>query len=112
MNTSTEIQADLSNDTIPSAASRPKREPRLQDLIPIAVVIAGGCESCAERMVEHALKEGCPWDDIDKTLRILSGMQKLDCLAKAIGPEFVTRMDKPIAAAQRTMREALKSRDV
>lgn len=112
MKTLTEIQANLSSDTIPSTSSKPKPEPRLQDLIPIAVVIAGGCESCAERMVERALKEGCAWEDIDKTLRILSGMQKLDCLAKAIGPEFVTRMDKPIAAAQRTLREALMSRDV
>ena len=112
MDTFTEIQASHSSDASPLTPSRPKPEPRLQDLIPIAVVIAGGCESCAERMVERALHEGCSREDIDKTLRILSGMQKLDCLIKAIGPEFVARMDKPIAAAQRTLREDLKNRNV
>jgi AhpD family alkylhydroperoxidase len=83
----------------------PKTQPRLQDLIPIVVVIVGGCESCAENMVRRALLEGSSREDIDKTLRILEGMQKLDCLLKAIGPEIISRMDKPIAAAQRTLRE-------
>lgn len=87
----------------------PKAEPRLQDLIPIAVVVVGGCESCAERMVQRALHEGSSWEDIDKTIRILAGMQKLDCLANAIGPEILARMDKPIAAAQRTLHEYMNS---
>jgi alkylhydroperoxidase/carboxymuconolactone decarboxylase family protein YurZ len=112
MDTLTEIQTNQSSDTIQSTSSKPKPEPRLQDLIPIAVVIAGGCETCAERMVERALKEGSSWEDIDKTLRILTGMQKLDCFVKAIGPEVIARMDKPIAAAQKTLREALHSRNV
>lgn len=105
MDTFTEIQTSASGGATPSTPSMTKTEPRLQDLIPIAVVIAGGCETCAERMVERAIMEGSSWADIDKTLRILSGMQKLDCLVKAIGPEFVARMDKPIAAAQKTLRE-------
>ncbi len=88
----------------------PKAEPSLQDLIPIAVVIVGGCESCAEKMVERALHEGSSWEDIDRTLRILAGMQKLDCLVKAIGPEVIARMDKPLAAAQRTLHAAMGSR--
>ncbi len=32
-------------------------EVRLQDLIPIAMVIVGGCEPCAESMVNRALKQ-------------------------------------------------------
>jgi alkylhydroperoxidase/carboxymuconolactone decarboxylase family protein YurZ len=112
MDTLTEIQTNHSSDTIQSTSSKPKPEPRLQDLIPIAVVIAAGCETCAERMVGRALKEGSSWEDIDKTLRILTGMQKLDCFVKAIGPEVIGRMNKPIAAAQRTLHEALNSRNV
>ena len=112
MDTFTENQTDHSSNTIQSSSSKPKPEPRLQDLIPIAVVIAGGCEPCAERMVDRALNEGSSWEDIDKTLRILSGMQKLYCFVKAIGPEAIARMDKPIATAQKTLHEALKRRNV
>lgn len=101
----TEVPA---NDASP-ADQTPKAGPRLQDLIPIAVVIVGGCESCAEKMVQRALHEGSAWQDIDKTLRILAGMQKLDCLGKAIGPEILAHMDKPIAAAQKTLREAMNA---
>jgi hypothetical protein len=84
-----------------------KTEVKLQDLIPIAVVIAGGCETCAEKMVARALNEGASWQDIDKTLRIVAGVQKLDCLAKALGPEIIARMDKPLAAGMKTLREAM-----
>jgi hypothetical protein len=74
-------------------------------LIPIAMVIAAGCEPCAEKMVHRALKEGSSWQDIDKTLRIVASMQSLDCFAKAVGPEAVARMSKPLAAGQRTLQE-------
>ena len=84
-----------------------KAEIKLQDLIPIAVVIAGGCETCAEKMVARALNEGASWRDIDKTLRIVAGVQKLDCLAKALGPEIIARMDKPLAAGMKTLRDAI-----
>ena len=84
-----------------------KTEVKLQDLIPIAVVIAGGCENCAEKMVARALNEGSSWQDIDKTLRIVAGVQKLDCLAKALGPEVIARMDKPLAAGIKTLRDAM-----
>ena len=84
-----------------------KTEVKLQDLIPIAVVIAGGCETCAEKMVARALNEGASWQDIDKTLRIVAGVQKLDCLAKALGPEIIARMDKPLAAGIKTLHRAM-----
>lgn len=109
MITDTQIQSNHLTDPIAPAPSAPKAEPRLQDLIPIAAVIVGGCESCAENMVARALKEGSSWEDIDKTLRILAGLQKLDCFAKAIGPEVINRMNKPIAAAHRTLSSAMRN---
>ena len=84
-----------------------KSEVRLQDLIPIAIVIAGGCETCAEKMVARALNEGASWQDIDKTLRIVAGVQKMDCLAKALGHEIIARMDKPLAAGMKTLQQAM-----
>ncbi len=98
--------------TTPSTATetRPtKSEARLQDLIPIAMVIVGGCEPCAEKMVTRALGQGSSWQDIDKTLRIIADMQKRDCFAKAVGTEVVARMEKPLAAGWRTLQQAMTS---
>ncbi len=81
-------------------------ESRLQDLIPIAMVIVGGCEPCAESMVNRALKQGSSWQDIDKTLRIVAGTQALECFARAVGPEVIARMEKPLAAGRRTLEKA------
>lgn len=80
---------------------------RLQDLLPIAMVIVGGCETCAEKMVERAIHEGSSFQDIDKTLRIVAGMQKLGCFANAVGPEVVSRMDEPLEAGRRTLEKAM-----
>ncbi len=71
------------------------------------MVIVGGCESCAEKMVERALHEGSSFQNIDKTLRIVAGMQKLGCFANAVGPEVVSRMDKPLEAGRRTLDRAV-----
>jgi hypothetical protein len=87
--------------------SEQKPEISLQNLIPIAMVVAGGCESCAERMVERAIREGSPLEDIDKTLRIIAGTQKLSCFASAVGPEIVARMEKPLQAGRRTLENAI-----
>jgi alkylhydroperoxidase/carboxymuconolactone decarboxylase family protein YurZ len=81
-----------------------KSETRLQDLIPIAMVIVGGCEPCAEKMVTRALKQGSSWQDIEMTLRIVASMQKADCFAKAVGMDVIARMEKPLAAGWRTLR--------
>ena len=78
----------------------------LQNLIPIAMVIVGGCEPCAEKMVTRALKEGSSWQDIDKTVRIVASTKTLDCFAKAVGAEVVGRMEKPLAAGRRALQEA------
>ena len=84
-----------------------EKEPRLEDLIPIAVVIAAGCESCAVKMVTQALAQGSSWRHIQKTLGIVDHMQKLDCLAEAVGEEVVARMEKPLAAGKKTLQQAL-----
>ena len=86
-----------------------KSEARLQDLIPIAMVIAGGCEPCAEKMVIRALGQGSSWQDIEKTLRIVASMQRADCFAKAVGPDVVARMEKPLAAGWRTLQQAMSA---
>jgi hypothetical protein len=98
-----------SDASVEARSAQPRPEVRLQDLIPIAMVIVGGCEPCAEKMVTRALAEGSSWQDVDKTLRIVANMQRLDCFAKAVGAEVVARMDKPLAAGQRTLREAITS---
>jgi len=92
-----------------SVEMRPKSEARLQDLIPIAMVIVGGCEPCAEKMVTRAVEQGSSWKDIDKTLRIIADMQRRDCFARAVGTEVVARMEKPLAAGWRTLQEAMTS---
>jgi hypothetical protein len=94
-------------DTAGSAfASEPLSKPKLQDLVPIVMVIVGGCKPCAENMVKRALQQGSSWHDIDKTLQIVAGMQKLNCFAKAVGPEVIGRMEKPLAAGRRTLEQA------
>jgi AhpD family alkylhydroperoxidase len=78
----------------------------LQNLIPIAVVVTGGCESCAEKRVKQALTEGSTWEQVKETLDILADMQKRECVLKALGPEVVARMEKPLAAGRRALQEA------
>lgn len=85
----------------------PVKETSLEDLIPIAVVIAAGCESCAEKMVTRALEQGSSWQDVQKTLGIVAHMQKLECLTQAVGEDVVARMEKPLAAGKKTLQQAM-----
>jgi len=111
----------LPSDTSPGEATttpnaqvenRPSNsEARLQDLIPIVMVIVGGCEPCAEKMVTRAVQQGSLLQDIDKTLRIVANMQKQDCFAKAVGRDVVARMEKPLATGLRTLQQAVASVD-
>lgn len=78
----------------------------LQNLIPIAVVIVGGCEPCAEKMVTQALAQGSSWQDVDETLCILADMQKRQCVVQALGADTVARMEKPLAAGRMTLEKA------
>jgi alkylhydroperoxidase/carboxymuconolactone decarboxylase family protein YurZ len=97
----------LTSVVFSDASQHSKSEGRLQNLIPIVMVIVGGCESCAEKMVTRALEQGSSWEDIDKTLRIVADMQKRDCFAKAVGANVVARMEKPLAAGWETLRQAV-----
>jgi len=81
----------------------------LQNLIPIAVVIVGGCEPCADKMVSQALAQGSSWQDVDETLHILADMQKRQCVMQALGADTVARMEKPLAAGWKTLQEAVTS---
>ncbi|MFI5168376.1 MAG: hypothetical protein ACHQQS_17350 [Thermoanaerobaculales bacterium] len=76
-----------------------------EHLIPIAVVIAAGCEPCAKRMVEEALRHGTPSHHVARTLAIVARLRSAECLAVAVGAEVVARMDKPLDVARRTLRE-------
>ncbi len=86
--------------------AQPEEHSHLNDLVPIAVVIAAGCEPCAEKMVRRALEQGASRERIGHVLRIVSSMQKLDCFARALGTEAVMRMEKPLLAAERTLQQA------
>ncbi len=86
-------------------------ESNLEDLILLATVIAAGCESCAENAVARALEHRSPGRHVQKALQIIAKIQKLDCFAKAVGPEVVARMERPLAAGRRTLREAMPSAD-
>ncbi len=77
----------------------------LQNLIPIAVVVVGGCEPCAEKTVTQALAQGTPWEDVEETLSILAALQKRECVIKALGAETVRKMEKPLAAGRRTLEQ-------
>jgi alkylhydroperoxidase/carboxymuconolactone decarboxylase family protein YurZ len=81
--------------------------PDLESLIPIAVVIAAGCEPCAEKMVRRALDQGSTAKDIRKTLGLIAHLQDLDCLAENVGPAALARMEKPLAAGKRTLESEL-----
>lgn len=91
--------------------SRHAGENRLEDLIPIAVVIAAGCESCAGRMVERALREGSTPRGIERSLRIVEHQRSLDCFRSAVGPDVVARMEKPLEAARKTLAAARPAGD-
>ena len=75
----------------------------LWDLIPIAVVIAAGCESCSERMVSAALARGVARPQIELTLKIVAHLRSRGCFAQAVGSEVVARMAGPLAAGMKAL---------
>ncbi len=93
----------------PASQQAPEARLQLQDLIPIVMVIVGGCEPCAEKMVKRALERRSSEEDIDITLRIIADMQRRDCFAKAVGTEVIARMEKPLAAGWKTLQALLGS---
>jgi AhpD family alkylhydroperoxidase len=87
------------------AQGRPDATSRLEDLIPIAVVIAAGCEGCAESMVRRALRNGATRRQIERTLKIVAHLRSTDCFQRAVGVELAGRMDGPLTAAVNALSE-------
>lgn len=85
---------------------QPDDPPIMQRLIPIAVVIAGGCEPCAERMVRRALEGGTSRAQVLKAIAIVEQVHGSECFRSAVGPQVCERMVRPLARARRTAEEA------
>jgi hypothetical protein len=75
----------------------------VENLIPIGVVIALGCETCAEKVVAWALDQGSSFEDVERALQTVAAMQKLDCFKETFG---AAPIEKPLAAARRTLEQA------
>jgi len=78
----------------------------IENLIPIGVLTVLGCEKCSAEAVDWALQQGSSFDDVERTLRTVAAMQKLDCFKNQFGPEVLTRMEKPLAAAKDALDQA------
>jgi alkylhydroperoxidase/carboxymuconolactone decarboxylase family protein YurZ len=79
---------------------------RVENLIPIGVLTVLGCEKCSAEAVGWALQQGSSFDDIERALRTVAAMQKLDCFKQQFGPEVNSRMEKPLAAAREALEQA------
>ncbi len=79
---------------------------RLEDVISIAVVIAAGCERCAESMVKRALSQGTPEELVRRTLGIVARVRSIECFVQAVGPEIIARMEKSLQTGRKTLRES------
>lgn len=83
----------------------------LDDMILIGVVIAAGCERCAERAVDRASSHGVPDVLIRRTLRVVAGIRSEECFGQAVGPEVVARMEKPLDAGWKVLQQSAPSRE-
>lgn len=79
---------------------------RLENVVPVAVVIAAGCEPCAEKMVARALEGGSSAREVERTLRVIADLRARECFAEAVGEEVVARMERPLAAARKVLERA------
>jgi hypothetical protein len=83
---------------------------RIENLVPIAVTTALGCENCAAHAVAFALQQGSTPEEIERALKVLASMQNLDCFKKQFGPDAVSRIEKPLAAARKALADAAAAR--
>ena len=94
---------------ISRTADRNQQQPRLSNLIPVAVAIACGCERCSESAVIRALRQGSPKLDLEETLEIVAYMLNLECLTESVGTDAVARMRASLDAATAALRHAALS---
>lgn len=79
---------------------------KVENLVPIGVLTVLGCEKCAAEAVSWALQQGSSFDDVERTLRTVAAMQKLDCFKAQFGADVNARMEKPLAAAWDALAQA------
>jgi hypothetical protein len=78
----------------------------IENLIPIGVLTVLGCETCSAEAVNWALQQGSSFEDVERTLRTVEAMQKLDCFKTQFGPDVNLRMSKPLATAYEALTQA------
>lgn len=78
----------------------------IENLVPIGILTVLGCEKCSAEAVNWALQQGSSFDDIERTLKTVAAMQKLDCFKSQFGPDVNARMEKPLAAAKEALAQA------
>ena len=79
---------------------------RIENVIPIGILAVVGCEKCSAEAVNWAVQQGSSFDDIERTLRTVAAMQKLDCFKAQFGPDVISRLEKPLAAAKEALDQA------
>ena len=79
---------------------------RIENLVPIGILTVLGCEKCSAEAVNWAIQQGSSFDDIERTLRTVAAMQKLDCFKSQFGADVNARMEKPLAAATEALAQA------
>ena len=79
---------------------------KIENLVPIGVLTVLGCDRCAAEAVNWALQQGSSFEDVERTLRTVATMQKLDCFKTQFGADVNARMEKPLAAAWDALAQA------
>lgn len=80
----------------------------IENLVPIGVAAALGCEPCTEEAVRRALAQGSSVEEVERALRVLGAVRKMDCFNRSF-PEAVARMEKPLAAGEKVIEQARAS---
>ena len=100
----------LSTQTIPGT-NETMLVGRIENLMPIGIVAVLGCETCAAETVKWALQQGSSIDDVERALRTVEAMQKLDCFKQRFGADAAARLEKPLAAARKVLQQAQQASD-
>lgn len=82
--------------------------PRLEELIPVAVVIGAGCEPGAENLVRRALWRAGSKPAVELTLGLVSPVASHECLRDAVGPATFERVKRALRAGRRASRNAAR----